>query len=105
MQYVKMAVGWDPVRRNRFGSRARDIDLDAAALLTFAESDNAFCRLIDGTTDRELTRYDLAAAPVPGLLMGVLRRDSPAWNYRPLELPLAARHPVEAVPAIAAHPA
>lgn len=126
MQYVKVAAGWDPVRRARFGSRARDIDLNIAALLyaggtlvdavyheqlsstdgavrhhgdsttgegkgdnevitvdltrlgahvdaiaflvtcytrqTFAEVENAFCRLVDGATDRELARYDLAAA-------------------------------------------
>ncbi|MFC3961541.1 TerD family protein [Nocardia jiangsuensis] len=168
VQYVKLAVGWDPVRRTRFGSRSRDVDLNASALLyadrtlvdavyheqltssdgavrhhgdsttgegkgdnevitidltrlgahvdaiallvtcytgqTFPEIDNAFCRLLDGTTDRELNRYDLATAgPVSGLLMGILHRRHPAWEYHRRELPLAARHPVEAVPAITAH--
>ncbi|UGT63826.1 TerD family protein [Nocardia asteroides] len=166
-QYLKMAVGWDPVRRARFGSRSRDIDLNAAALLyadrtlvdavyheqltstdgavrhhgdsttgegkgdnevitidltrlgahvdaiallvtcytgqSFPEIENAFCRLLDGATDRELTRYDLSAAgPVSGLLMGVLHRSGSAWEYRGRELPLNAKHPVEAVPAITA---
>ncbi|WP_067658029.1 TerD family protein [Nocardia harenae] len=168
MQYLKMAVGWDPARRARFGSRARDIDLNAAALLyadgtlvdavyheqlssadgalrhhgdsttgegkgdnevitidltrlgahidaiallvtcytgqTFADIDNAFCRLLDGTVDRELARSDLAiAGSASGLLMGVLHRRHPAWEYHESGLALQARHPVEAVPAIAAH--
>lgn len=166
VEYVKMAVGWDPARRSRFGVRSKDIDLNAAALLyadrslvdvvyheqlssrdgavrhhgdsatgegkgdnevvtlelirlsphvtaiallvscytgqSFDRIDNAFCRLVDGTTDAELSRYDLGeAGPVTALLMGVLHRGDRVWSYRRIERGLAAGHPVEAVPAIA----
>ncbi|WP_280248239.1 TerD family protein [Nocardia abscessus] len=36
LEHLRMALGWDPVRRNWFGSDAKDIDLNASALL-FAE--------------------------------------------------------------------
>ncbi|MEV0293500.1 TerD family protein [Nocardia sp. NPDC050710] len=168
VEYLKMAVGWDPARRSAFGSRSKDIDLNAAALLyadrslvevvyheqlssrdgavrhhgdsttgqgkgdnevvtvdltrlaphvtaiallvscytgqSFDRIGNGFCRLLDGTTDRELSRYDLGeAGPVSGFLMGVLHRGDRVWRYRSIEQGMAAGHPVEAVSAIAPH--
>ncbi|UAK31331.1 TerD family protein [Nocardia asteroides] len=33
LEHLRMALGWDPVRRSWFGLNAKDIDLNAAALL------------------------------------------------------------------------
>ncbi|MGV9613531.1 TerD family protein [Nocardia xishanensis] len=52
----------------------------------FDRIDNAFCRLVDGTADVALSRYDLAGAgAVTGFLMGVLHRGEPVRSYRRIE--------------------
>ncbi|WP_330230339.1 TerD family protein [Nocardia sp. NBC_00508] len=37
LQFIRMALGWDPVRRRGFGMRDRDIDLNASALVFAAD--------------------------------------------------------------------
>lgn len=50
----------------------------------FTEIQRAFCRLIDQETDAELVRFDLSdAQPATGVLMAMLRRNSPTtWEMR-----------------------
>ncbi|WP_433654709.1 TerD family protein [Nocardia sp. CA-128927] len=78
LDYVNMALGWDPVRRRRwFGTRTKDIDLNAAALLftddhmvdvvyheQLGSADGAVRHLGDSTTgegkgDNEIITVDL----------------------------------------------
>lgn len=78
LDYVTMALGWDPVRTHRFfGARGKDIDLNAAALLFADEEiidvvyheqlisrDGAIRHLGDSTTgegkgDNEIITVDL----------------------------------------------
>ncbi|MEU2035860.1 TerD family protein [Nocardia amamiensis] len=52
LEHLRMALGWDPVRRSLFGSNAKDIDLNAAALL-FAED-----RIADVVYHQQLNSRD-----------------------------------------------
>ncbi|MGK8506049.1 TerD family protein [Nocardia asiatica] len=52
LEHLRMALGWDPVRRSRFGSNAKDIDLNAAALL-FADDD-----IVDVVYHQQLSSRD-----------------------------------------------
>ncbi|WP_378740015.1 TerD family protein [Nocardia brasiliensis] len=52
LDYVNMALGWDPVRKNRWLGGGKDIDLNAAALL-FAD-DN----IVDVVYHEQLTSRD-----------------------------------------------
>lgn len=81
LQHLRMALGWDPVRRSWFGSNAKDIDLNAAALLFAAEDivdvvyhqqlssrDGSVRHLGDSTTgegkgDNEVITVDLSRTP------------------------------------------
>jgi len=46
---------------------------------------NAFCRLVDATTNAELVRYELTdSSPSTGVLMAVLSRQGSAWEMRAL---------------------
>ncbi|MFX0579021.1 TerD family protein [Nocardia nepalensis] len=163
LAYVKMALGWDPVRvHGRWGSRAIEIDLDASALVfadrdlvdasyhgqlstrdgairhsgdnltgegegddetiavdltrlpvhvtavvfvitsyaghTFERVRNAFWRLVDGTTNAELTRANLRSGGAhTGMLVAKLHREDGAWKLQALGHPIQASHPLEAV--------
>ncbi|RDI63547.1 TerD family protein [Nocardia pseudobrasiliensis] len=63
-----------------------------------ADLRQAHCRLLDGHTGGELVRYPLHDSAYPGLLMGVLEREAPAWKFQQIAMPLAARHPLDVVP-------
>lgn len=159
--YLTLAIGWDPVRRKRFG-RNREIDLNFAAVLfsgdqlvdvvyheqlssrdgsvrhhgdsttgegkgdneiitldltrlgpdisavlflvtcytgqPFDRIENAFCRLVDGTTGTELLRYDLAGVPYTGLVMGAVDRANGRWEFREVSKGVVAEHPVDVAP-------
>ncbi|MEV4123767.1 TerD family protein [Nocardia sp. NPDC049707] len=163
LTYVKMALGWDPVRvHGRWGSRAIEIDLDASALVfadrdlvdasyhgqlstrdgairhsgdnltgdgdgddetiavdltrlpvhvtavvfvitsyaghTFERVRNAFWRLVDGTTNTELTRVNLrSGGPHTGMLVAKLHREHHTWKLQALGQPIQAGHPLEAI--------
>ncbi|MFC9967981.1 TerD family protein [Nocardia ignorata] len=164
LTFVKMGLGWDPVRtRGMFGNRTVDIDLDASVCLfadqnlvdvayygqlsskdgsvrhqgdnltgegegddemilvdltripahistllfivtsykghTFEQVQNAFCRLIDGTTNGELARYTLAGGmPFTAMAMAKVYRSGGDWKMQALGEGFQAKHPGEAVP-------
>ncbi|MBF6469374.1 TerD family protein [Nocardia beijingensis] len=52
LEHLRMALGWDPVRRSLFGAAAKDIDLNAAALM-FAED-----RIADVVYHQQLSSRD-----------------------------------------------
>lgn len=161
---VKMGLGWDPIeKKGMFGSRAIDIDLDAAAVLfadneiadvcyygqlrskdgsimhlgdnltgagdgddevitvdltrvppyvttiifivtsykgqTFAQVQNAFCRLIDASNNGELARYTLhGGMPFTGMVMAKVFRGADGWKLQAIGEGIAAKHPGEAAP-------
>ena len=50
---------------------------------TFAEVQNAYCRLIDQSTNAELARYTLAGGmPFTGVTMAVVHREADGWKMR-----------------------
>ncbi|MFI6871198.1 TerD family protein [Nocardia sp. NPDC050406] len=167
LSYVKMGLGWDPVKRGgMFGSRAVDIDLDASVIMfadmnlvdvvyygsllskdgsirhsgdnltgegagddeqimvdltrlpaqvttllfivtsykghTFEQVANAFCRLVDGTTDKEMARYTLAGGmPFTAMAMAKVYKSGADWKMEAIGEGFQAKHPGEAVPQLA----
>jgi len=166
---VRMGLGWKAApKRGLFGTRTRQIDLDASALLyaektpsdvvffqhlvsndgsvrhtgdnlvggvgaggddesiivdlahvpaqitqviftvssytgqTFAEVQNAHCRLVDETTGQELARYELAGGgPHTGQIMAKVFRDgSGGWGMQAIGSPAKARTFQDMLPAI-----
>ncbi|MFI6844548.1 TerD family protein [Kitasatospora sp. NBC_00085] len=166
---VRMGLGWKAApRRGLFGSRTRQIDLDASALLyaektpsdvvffqhlesndgsvrhtgdnlvggsgageddesilvdlvhvpahitqvvftvssytgqTFAEVQNAYCRLVDESTGLELARYELAGGgPHTGQIMAkVFREASGGWGMEAIGAPARGRTFQDLLPAI-----
>ncbi|MFC8451197.1 TerD family protein [Kitasatospora sp. NPDC057223] len=166
---VRMGLGWRAApRRGLFGSRTRQIDLDASALLyaektpsdvvffqhlesndgsvrhtgdnlvggvgagdddesilvdlahvpvhitqvvftvssytgqTFAEVQNAHCRLVDESTGQELARYELAGGGQhTGQIMAkVFREESGGWGMQAIGAPARARTFQDMLPAI-----
>ncbi|MFC9330246.1 TerD family protein [Kitasatospora sp. NPDC057015] len=166
---VRMGLGWRAApRRGLFGSRTRQIDLDASALLyaektpsdvvffqhlesndgsvrhtgdnlvggagagdddesilvdlshvpvhitqvvftvssytgqTFAEVQNAHCRLVDESNGQELARYELAGGgPHTGQIMAkVFREESGGWGMQAIGAPARARTFQDMLPAI-----
>jgi tellurium resistance protein TerZ len=59
--------------------------------------------LVDGVSGAEIARYDLGTVPDSGMVVGVVTREGPGWEFRPVTAGIAARHPVEAVPQLAAY--
>lgn len=50
---------------------------------TFAEVQNAYCRLIDQSTNAELARYTLAGGmPFTGVTMAIVHREAGTWKMR-----------------------
>ncbi|GAA0696930.1 TerD family protein [Kitasatospora atroaurantiaca] len=166
---VRMGLGWKAApKRGLFGTRTRQIDLDASALLyaektpsdvvffqhlvsndgsvrhtgdnlvggagagdddesiivdlahvpaqitqviftvssytgqTFAEVQNAHCRLVDETTGQELARYELAGGgPHTGQIMAKVFRDGAGgWGMQAIGSPAKARTFQDMLPAI-----
>ncbi|QBS42117.1 TerD family protein [Nocardia sp. CS682] len=66
---------------------------------TFEQVQNAFCRLVDGTTNAELARYTLAGGmPFTAMAMSKVFRVGNDWKMQALGEGFAAKHPGEAVP-------
>ncbi|GGN87649.1 TerD family protein [Nocardia rhizosphaerihabitans] len=66
---------------------------------TFEQVQNAFCRLIDGTTNGELARYTLAGGmPFTAMAMAKVYRVGGDWKMQALGEGFQAKHPGEAVP-------
>ncbi|MFI1917366.1 TerD family protein [Nocardia sp. NPDC020380] len=64
---------------------------------TFERVRNAFWRLIDGTTNSELTRSNLSAGgPHTGMVVAKVSREDGVWSVQALGHPIQAGHPVEA---------
>lgn len=61
--------------------------------------ENGFCRLVDGLTRREISRFDLPAGPEhTGFVLGRLHHDDGPWQFHVIGVAIPARHPVEAIP-------
>ncbi|MFI6040907.1 TerD family protein [Nocardia sp. NPDC051321] len=68
---------------------------------SFAEIENAFCRLVDGGSGTEIVRYELHGESHTGLVMGAMRRtDDGGWTYHEIDAGITARHPAEAAPQV-----
>ncbi|NKR65343.1 stress protein [Rhodococcus hoagii] len=66
---------------------------------TFAQVQNAFCRLIDATTDSELARYTLhGGMPFTGMVMAKVFRSADGWKLQAIGEGIQAKHPGEAAP-------
>ncbi|MFF5229151.1 TerD family protein [Dactylosporangium sp. NPDC000521] len=66
---------------------------------TFAQVEQAFCRLVDETTRAELTRYTLSGGtPATGMVMAKLHRDGNAWKMTAIGEPQNAKQPLEMIP-------
>ncbi len=66
---------------------------------TFEQIDNAFCRLVDGTTDAELARYTLQGGmPFTGIVMAKVYRQGGDWKLQAIGEGMQAKHPGEAAP-------
>ncbi|MEU9347701.1 TerD family protein [Streptomyces sp. NPDC048278] len=71
---------------------------------TFAEVQNAFCRLVDETTGQELARYTLSGGGAhTAQIMAKLYRDGAGWQLRAIGEPAAGKTFQDLLPAIAAH--
>ncbi|MFB7877023.1 TerD family protein [Nocardia sp. NPDC056064] len=66
---------------------------------TFEQVTNAFCRLVDNTTDRELARYALTGGmPYTAIAMAKVSRSGREWTMRAIGEPFQARTPGDAIP-------
>lgn len=66
---------------------------------TFAQVQNAFCRLIDGAGNAELARYTLAGGmPFTAMAMAKVFRVGAGWKMQALGEGFNAKHPGEAIP-------
>ncbi|GEM33649.1 hypothetical protein NN3_46560 [Nocardia neocaledoniensis NBRC 108232] len=69
---------------------------------TFEQVTNAFCRLIDGTTNTELARYSLTGGmPFTAMAMAKVFRAGADWKMQALGEGFHATHPGEAIPQLA----
>ncbi|MGW6693095.1 TerD family protein [Rhodococcus sp. NPDC054953] len=66
---------------------------------TFAQVQNAFCRLVDATTSSELARYTLhGGMPFTGMVMAKVFRGPDGWKLQAIGDGIQARHAGEAAP-------
>ncbi len=66
---------------------------------TFEQVQNAFCRLVDQTTNVELARYTLAGGMAyTGVVMAKVFREDGTWKLQAIGEGINAKHPGEAVP-------
>lgn len=65
---------------------------------TFEQVENAFCRLVDNTTDGEMARYTLGAGGAyTAMVMAKVFRESGTWKLQAIGEGLQARTPIDAV--------
>lgn len=66
---------------------------------TFEQVQNAFCRLVDNTTNTELARFTMQGGmPFTGLVMAKVYREGSNWKLQAVGDGIAAKHAGEAVP-------
>ncbi|MCG7206637.1 TerD family protein [Streptomyces arenae] len=71
---------------------------------TFAEVQNAFCRLVDETTGQELARYTLSGGGAhTAQIMAKLYRAGGGWQLKAIGEPAAGRTFQDLLPTIAGH--
>ncbi|KUN01209.1 Tellurium resistance protein terZ [Streptomyces yokosukanensis] len=71
---------------------------------TFAEVQDAFCRLVDERSGRELARYTLSGGGAyTAQIMAKLQRSGSGWQLTALGEPAAGRTFQDLLPAVAAH--
>ncbi|CAM5391127.1 MULTISPECIES: TerD family protein [Streptomyces] len=71
---------------------------------TFAEVQNAFCRLVDESTGQELARYTLTGGgQYTAQIMAKVRRAGGGWEMAAIGEPAAGRTFQDLMPAIASH--
>ncbi|MHC5907739.1 TerD family protein [Streptomyces sp. S6] len=71
---------------------------------TFAEVENAFCRVVDETTGKELARYTLSGGgPYTAQIMAKLRRAAGGWQVEAIGEPATGRTFQDLLPAVSAH--
>ncbi|MEU4930008.1 TerD family protein [Streptomyces yokosukanensis] len=71
---------------------------------TFAEAQDAFCRLVDERSGRELARYTLSGGGAyTAQIMAKLQRSGSGWQLTALGEPAAGRTFQDLLPAVAAH--
>lgn len=71
---------------------------------TFAEVENAFCRLIDENTGQELARYTLSGGgSYTAQIMAKVHRSGGTWNMSAIGEPANGRTFQDLLPAIASH--
>jgi len=71
---------------------------------TFAEVQNAFCRLIDETTGQELARYTLSGGGTyTAQIMAKLYRAGGGWQLKAIGEPAVGRTFQDLLPAVTAH--
>ena len=70
---------------------------------TFSQLSNAFCRLVDSTTNAEMARYTLegSAMPYTGMVMAKFFRLGQEWKMQAIGEGMQAKHPGEAAPQLA----
>ncbi|KAB1657975.1 stress protein [Pseudoclavibacter chungangensis] len=69
---------------------------------TFEQIANAFCRLVDGTTNAELARFTLQGGmPFTAMAMAKVVRSGSDWKMQAIGEGFNARHPGEAAPQLA----
>ncbi|MBM7459023.1 TerD family protein [Rhodococcus coprophilus] len=66
---------------------------------SFEQVQNAFCRLVDGTTNAELARYTMQGGmPFTGMVMAKVYREGNSWKLQAIGEGIQAKHPGEAAP-------
>jgi tellurium resistance protein TerZ len=69
----------------------------------FSQIENAFCRLIDETTDQEIARFDLSGGgPHSAQIMAKVSRDGQGWSMTAIGAPAVGRTFQHLLPAVAA---
>ncbi|GAV44334.1 TerD family protein [Streptomyces acidiscabies] len=71
---------------------------------TFAEVENAFCRVVDEVTGQELARYTLSGGGAyTAQIMAKLRRTGGGWQVEAIGEPATGRTFQDLLPAVSAH--
>jgi tellurium resistance protein TerZ len=69
----------------------------------FSQIENAFCRLIDESTDQEIARFDLSGGgPHSAQIMAKVSRDGQGWSMTAIGAPAVGRTFQHLLPAVAA---
>jgi tellurium resistance protein TerZ len=70
----------------------------------FSQIENAFCRLIDETTEAEIARYELTGSGThTAQIMAKVARDGSGWSMTAIGVPASGRTFHDLLPTIAAH--